>query len=496
MNRDVPGVRHLDLEIRPDPDRVVAKTFLPGQELLTMGVSRADSILARIDAMDEADVERLLGTTTARFSFRHRDLTALLQGRFELVAHRMSDPDSASPARRLLIGACFTLEYAVEAAALFNPSMVEHPDQTGLPAGSRRFVMSVRGVGEGHVSSIEFRTGIVDASGDVVLDDSSGLAELASVLPAVYSKAVLAQRLAASRAEQSNVDYVLEVLPATFGRAELDAAVSRLDDQGLTRGSGLTTRRAIEWIADCNYLTEFSTGTTLDERVIMPRGPSEIHGMEDVRLVRFTDKNGATGYLGTYTAFDGSHVAPQLLSTTDFRTFEMSQLSGPAAIDKGMALFPRPVHGQYLSLSRWDRESTYLTSSGDLHFWETSALLQRPERPWEIMNVGNCGSPIETEAGWLVLTHGVGPMREYSIGAILLDLDDPRLVIGRLSEPLIEPTPNARSGYVPSVVYSCGAMRHGSVLVLPYGCNDVTIQFCVVDLPILLERLTASGRPT
>jgi predicted GH43/DUF377 family glycosyl hydrolase len=488
MTSTRPIVRHLDIHLRPDPQRVIARTFLPGQEILTSGVSRATAVLDRISRLSESEVERLLAVTMASFSPRHHDLAGLLDSRFELVAHRLEHPAGLSAARRRLVGACFTQEYSVEAAALFNPSMVMHPDQTGVAAGSVRFIMSLRGVGEGHLSSVEFRAGTFDGSA-VVLDESSGVATLPEPQPSRYSKAVMAQQLAEMGNDEGSSEYVLSGLPAWFGTDELTAAVGRLGDQGLTRGSGAATREAIEWIAACNYSIEFAEHSAIDERVIFPMSPSESHGLEDVRLVRFTGADGVVDYRGTYTAFDGFHVAPQLLRTSDFRTFQMSQLAGPAAKDKGMALFPRPIHGDYFALSRWDRESTMLATSGDLRYWEGAATLQTPEYPWEVIQVGNCGSPIETERGWLVLTHGVGPMREYSIGALLLDLHDPRVVLGRLPEPLLAPRPDDRSGYVPSVVYSCGGLLHGDVLVLPYGCNDATIRFALIDVPQLLDLL-------
>jgi predicted GH43/DUF377 family glycosyl hydrolase len=488
LTKPSPRLRHLDIELRPDPARVVAKTFLPGQEILTAGISRASAVLDRIGLLTESEVERLLEKTLAGFSTRHRDLPALLDARFDMVAHRLDHPDDASSARRQLVGACFTQEYSVEAAALFNPSMVMHPDQSGVETGSVRFVMSMRGVGEGHLSSVEFRSGIFDG-GNVLLDESSGVAVLAESQPGHYSKAVLAQQLAEMGNDESSSDYVLSELPSWFGRVELDAAVSRLDGQGLTRGSGAPIREAIEWIAACNYSITFPHDSSLDERVMIPASPSESHGLEDVRLVRFTGADGVVDFRGTYTAFDGSRVAPQMLRTNDFRTFHVSQLAGPAAKDKGMALFPRQIHGDYFALSRWDRENTMLATSGDLRHWHESATLQTPLYPWEMIQVGNCGSPIETAVGWLVLTHGVGPMREYSIGAMLLDLDDPRIMLGRLAEPLLAPMPGDRSGYVPSVVYSCGGMIHVDTLVLPYGCNDATIRFALIDVPSLLDAL-------
>jgi predicted GH43/DUF377 family glycosyl hydrolase len=308
-------------------------------------------------------------------------------------------------------------------------------------------------------------------------------------VPTAYSKAVFEQQLAELGGDQSSADYVMAVLPPSFSRGHLDSALYRLNDQGLTRGSAASTVDQLELIAACNYSTTFPADSAVQERVIIPGSPSETHGLEDVRLVRFTEANGNVDYRGTYTAFDGSHVVPQLIRTKDFRTFHMSQFSGPAAKDKGMALFPRRVGGRYMALSRWDRENNTLAASDDMHHWEKLGTLQAPEQTWELVQLGNCGPPIETSAGWLVLTHGVGPMREYSIGAMLLDLEDPSIVLGQLSEPLIKPAPPDRNGYVPNIVYSCGAMLHGDLLVLPYGCDDALIRISLIDVKALLERL-------
>jgi predicted GH43/DUF377 family glycosyl hydrolase len=247
-------------------------------------------------------------------------------------------------------------------------------------------------------------------------------------------------------------------------------------------------------VAANNYTVEFPAETCIGERVLWPSGPAEVVGMEDARFVRFVDEDGTVTYRATYTAFDGALVAPQLISTTDFRVFAISQLSGPFAINKGMALFPRKVAGRYLALSRWDRERSAITMSDDGHEWAEATTLRPTPRTWELIQVGNCGSPLETREGWLVLTHGVGPMREYSIGAMLLDLDDPRRLIGTLSDPLLVPSEDERDGYVPNVVYSCGALIHGQTMVLPYGFADNAVGFALVDLAELLDRLTASGR--
>lgn len=483
-------VRWTEHVLEPDATRVVAGTFLPGQELMTLGASRAGAVLDRVMAMTEAEVARDAEQTLASFGDRHQDLPAILAARFELVAHRVAEPSMVSQARRMLIGAYFTREYAVESAALFNPSMVVHPDQSDAPPGSVRFVMSLRGVGEGHLSCIEFRSGSVDERGDVHLDPVPVGVSLPTSRPERLAKRVFTSQLLKAGQEHSSADFVLEQLPAAFSREELSVAIGSLQGQDLTRGPAAATTDVLRAIAASNYTVEFPAESDLAQRVLMPVGPAENHGMEDLRLVRFTDEAGTVDYRGTYTAFDGSSVSPHLLTTTDFRTFSIAQLGGPAAVDKGMALFPRRVNGALVALSRWDRENNTIAMADDDGDWHEWATLQLPRQPWELVHVGNCGSPIETSVGWLVLTHGVGPMRAYSMGAMLLDLDDPRVVIGRLSEPLISPPPLSRDGYVPNVVYSCGAMVHGDALVIPCGFNDTTTRIAVVDLPALLSRLT------
>lgn len=489
MTDKAPMLRLTPHVLRANPSRVVMKTFLPGQELLIPGESQAPGILERVMAMSPAEVDRSLALTLAAFGPRHADLAEVLAARFQLVAHRLPRPGRVSLPRRQLIGAYFTQEYAVESAALLNPSMVAHPDQSGLPDGSLRFVMTARGVGEGHISSIEFRTGTIASDDSVHVDEPDGRTVLPVLAPATYSKALFTEQLDQLAEDAGSARFVLDHLGDTFGIAELDMAILLLETQTLTRGPVGVTVDFLRWTAMCSYRTEFPPDSTLDQRVIMPTSPTESHGMEDVRFVRFTEADGSVDYRGTYTAFDGAHIAPQLLRTTDFTCFDISQMAGPAARDKGMALFPRRVNGVYLALSRWDRENNTLARSTDMMRWEELGLIESPRQPWEIVRVGNCGPPIETEAGWLMLTHGVGPMRAYSMGALLLDLDDPSVVLGALKRPLISPDPEHRDGYVPNVVYSCGGIMHGDTLVLPYGCNDSTIRIALVDVPALLAEL-------
>lgn len=486
---DPSWVRRTDVRLGPDPTRVVSTLFLPGQELLASGESRSAGVLARVLGLTDGEVDAELDALARAFARRHRDLDASWDAHFALMRHRLTDVADLTPHRRRLIGAYFTQEFAVEGAALFNPTLVPHPDQRGVAAGATRFVMTVRAVGEGHVSSMGLRTGVIDAHDDLTFDPPPSVGVLPATLAAPYSREAFQHRLDDLGGHLTNADFVLDALPPTFDRNDLDRALDVLRAQRLTRGAAERTIARLEWIADCTYQVEYPSDSAIGERVLLPHGASESHGVEDVRMVRFTAPDGEQEYLASYTAFDGREVSMQLLRTSDFTRFTATPLSGPGARNKGLALFPRQVGDRYLALSRADRETNSVTTSSDLLHWEEPVVVQRPAHPWELVQLGNCGSPIETESGWVVLTHGVGPMRTYCIGALLLDLDDPIRVRGRLARPLLTPAADERSGYVPNVVYSCGAMLHGRTLVLPYGCSDSTIRIALADLDALIEEL-------
>lgn len=453
MTNNAPWVQRASLTLRPDPSRVLARLFLPGQEFLGNGVSRADAVIARVLAMDDACTGQVLLETRSGFDSRHHDLTGTFREHFALVAHRIPGADDLSDERRQLVGAYFTQEYALEAAALFNPSLVTHPDQDGLAEGELRFVMSLRAVGEGHISSIELRTGVLGAtSGEVRLDEADPHPTTGRVTPTTMSS----DRRADTDGSEPAPDFPAEPSPEGESAA---------------------------------YTLSYDPERPLSARVLFPTVAAESHGMEDARFVAFVD-GGTVTYHATYTAYDGSNVSPRLLSTEDWLTFRSRPQRGPAARDKGMALFPRKVRGRYLALTRWDRESLGVTGSDDAMTWGPPSTLVSPDRAWEIVQLGQCGSPIETASGWLVLTHGVGPMRTYGIGALLLDLDDPSVVLGALERPFLTPNAQEREGYVPNVVYSCGALVHRDQLVLPYGCSDSMVRFAFVNLPTLLDHLS------
>lgn len=446
------------------------------------------AVIDRVLDLSEEDTATTLGRTLARFSGHYRDLAATLEQNFHQIAHRLDSTITVGRAQRQLIGAYLTQEYALEAAALFNPSMVAHPDQAGCQPGEVRFIMTLRAVGEGHMSSIEFRTGTVGDAG-IRLDPPGRFPDTGQAVPVPLDRELFRAKLADVGADDENARFLLDLLQPRFTTPALNIALAELHKQRLTRGdSGALAERA-RYLAASSYAVEFDDRSALSERVLWPVGPAESHGMEDARLVRFTDGDDVT-YYATYTAFDGSQVAPQLLQTSDFQTFTVSPLAGPSARNKGMAIFPRRIGGRYAALSRWDRESNAIGYSVDGRRWSEAITIQTPTRPWELIQLGNCGSPIETPSGWLVFTHGVGPMREYAIGAILLDLEHPERLIAALPEPLLVADESERDGYVPNVVYSCGPMIHGDNIVLPYGCSDSSVRIAIVSLSQLLARLT------
>jgi len=478
----------------PDPRRVIAKPYLPGEEIYSPdGKSRVKIVLERILSIPEAEVAGLLGDVLGNFAHRHRDFTQVLHHHFQMVAHHLEQGVTLSEERRLLIGAYFTHEYSIEAAALFNPSLVPAPDQSRLadpPGSQQRFIMSVRAVGEGHVSSIGFRTGVIDERCNLTFDQVSNYAITGRRKKPLYEKYLFGSQLAELGASNEITAMVLDPLSERFTFDELERSLTSLEEKHLfPQVIAFETAKIIHLLASSNYLVVYPHDSPVSERVIFPAGPRETQGMEDARFVRFVHDNGSVVYYATYTAFDGLEVLPQLIETEDFVSFRVGTLNGTHARNKGMALFPRMIDGKYVMLARSDRENTYLMRSENVRYWNETVLLQAPEQPWELIQIGNCGSPIETEGGWLVLTHGVGPMRRYAIGAMLLDLEDPTHIIGHLAEPLMVPESDEREGYVPNVLYSCGSMVHRDHLVLPYGFSDGGIKIALIRVPDLIDRL-------
>jgi predicted GH43/DUF377 family glycosyl hydrolase len=419
------------LYLRPDPARVVVRPFRPATEprdLAPTDKTRANHIVDRVLALDPETAASQLADVLENFQGRHRNLLEI----FEARADEMEDAFAAhaifNRTQRQLVGAYFLHEYSFEAAALFNPSIVSHPDQSGAPEGGRRFVLSLRAVGEGHVSSLTFRSGSIAADGSVAIDPAARLA----------STPKLRNRISSPDGDE------VEVI--------------------------------------------FKPDEDISERVIFPVTEAQSNGIEDARFVEF-DEGGRKTFYATYTAYSGKAIRSELIETADFLSFRMSPLRGLAARNKGMALFPRKIDGKYAMIARQDNENLYLVYSDDLYSWEGGRPLLKPQFPWEFVQIGNCGSPIELDEGWLLLIHGVGPVRKYSIGAALLDKNDPSRVLARSREPLVRPEPSEREGYVPNVVYTCGAMRHRDRIVLPYAVSDTFSNFATIKIAALLGAM-------
>src|SRR4029077_13231236 len=425
--------------LRPDQSRVLLRPFRPETP------ERASRIIARIMSLPESQVGPLLDEVSAEFSRRHQQIHSSFLERFEQVRDLVLTDEEISEQRQLLIGSYFVCEFSLESAALFNPSIVPHPDQSELPPGALRFILSLRATGEGHISSITFRTGIIHSDKRIEVQTQTGfLTEPRQIPNPHYEKALFERKLFELGLTSGFTRRIMDKYGERFSLEELRAHLevemkqSRLSDQEAIRG--------ILMLAQSNYEVQFQPQQPLSERILFPATPSQRNGIEDARFVHFRNDDGGYIYYATFTAYDGRVVVPELVETSDFLLFRFRTLNGPAAENKGMAIFPRKIGGMYAMLSRQYNENIYLMFSDNVHFWNERKVLLKPAFPWELVQIGNCGSPIETDAGWLVLSHGVGPMRKYCIGAFLLDLDDPSQVIGRLREPLLKPNESEREG--------------------------------------------------
>ena len=478
-------LRRHEVTLLPESARVIIRPFIPSD------IHRMTTIIGRALALTEDEVARELSAVRQEFDARHFDVESLLTAHYQKVRQHVFTQRPLSHERQLLIGALFSGEYALESAALFNPSIVPHPDQSGVSTGGLRFIMSLRATGEGHISSIEFRSGCIAADGGIVLDPISRFVTVPEIVPNPrYRKKRFIIKLHEMGFGDTHAAAVMTPLAENFTRSELNQSVSSVRRQTQpTTGDLVRTLECIQWLADSNYELRFSDKLTMSERIIFPVSPNEANGIEDARFVRFTDDDGSVMYYATYTAYNGRAILPQFIETEDFLHFRILTLNGSAVQNKGMALFPRRIGGRYAMLSRQDDENLLLMFSDSPHHWSDPQVILRPAEMWECVKIGNCGSPIETEAGWLVITHGVGPMRKYCSGAALLDLDDPTRVIGRLREPLLAPEGVEREGYVPNVVYSCGSMLHGRELILPYAVSDRASAITSLSLDDLLVAL-------
>ncbi len=449
--------------------------------------------MTRILALPETEVLPLLDQVLADFSTRHENIDEVFCERFHQVRTLLSLDGNLSEPRKRLIGSYFVCEYSLESAALFNPSIVPHPDQSGVPPNGLRFILSLRATGEGHLSSITFRTGMIYADSRIEVGNAVGyLSEARQVPNALYERTLFERKLHELGVANEFTRRAINRLGESFDLDELRAAVNEELRQPCAPDKEQSNRNSAEeiWnLADSNYQVQFRPDQELSERIIFPASPSQRNGIEDARFVHFRNDDGTAVYYATFTAYDGRVVMPELMETSDFLKFRFLTLNGPAAQNKGMALFPRKINGLYAMLSRQDNENLYLVFSDDVHFWYEPRLILAPCFPWEMVQIGNCGSPIETDEGWLVLSHGVGPMRQYAIGAFLLDKDNPAKVIGRLPEPLLRPTEEERRGYVPNVVYTCGALVHRGQLILPYAYADHATRFATVALDEVLAAM-------
>jgi len=477
---------------QPDSSRVIAR-FLYNND------QRSGDLINKVLSLSEKQQRETLIQVLRDYSKRHRSISKIFEKNFNRLTPIFNqlgiDPSTLTSAQRGLIGSYFTMEYSIEAAAFFNPSIMEDPDQTGLAPGEKRVIISFRATGEGHISSIVFRSGILDRDNNIIIEPPGRMLESPErITNHTYHKDSFLRKLQEMQSPANAVAYTAmqEKLPETFVYEELKKYVeeTRILMGGSTVDEVLLNE--ILWLASSHYEMDFSVDTSISERVIFPIAHTEMKGIEDARFVKFTEASGEITYYATYTAYDGITILPKLLFTRDFYHFTVLPIHGEIAQNKGMALFPRKVHGLYAMLCRADGMNNYISFSSNMTVWRKSTLLQEPRFPWELVQMGNCGSPIETPEGWLVITHGVGPVREYSLGVSLLDLESPEIEIGRLDTPILVPNDLEREGYVPNVVYSCGSIIHNDSLIIPYAMSDYASTYATVNVSELLSELKRS----
>jgi len=479
-----------NIKFIPDSKRVVARFFVNGDE-------RTRQMVARIMVLNEKQVVETLEQTLREFARRHRNISAIFFKHCEkikpVIEAMQINYDEISLERKMLIGAYCTMEYAIESAAIFNPSIVEDFDQSGLEAGEKRVIISFRATGEGHISSIVFRRGILDKDNNLLIMKIGHHIDKAEIMhKTFFNKERFLMKLSEMHTQDKYITQIMQDLPDEFEYAVLkDMLNSALSDSTIREERRIALNEIL-WLAKSFYDLEFKHDSDITERVIFPISDSESRGIEDARFVRFTDDDGSNRVMATYTAYNGHTILPKLISTEDFYTFRVMPLHGAGAQNKNLALFPRKIKGKYAMLARIDGVNNYIMYSDRVTQWNDPILLQEPRYAWEFTQIGNCGSPLWTAEGWLVITHGVGTMRRYCIGASLFDLDDPSKEIGRLNEPLLSPLEDEREGYVPNVVYSCGAIIHNNSLILPYAVSDYSSTYAVVDMVELIDALKKS----
>ncbi|MBZ0294165.1 MAG: glycoside hydrolase family 130 protein [Anaerolineae bacterium] len=468
-----------------DSSRVITRLNRPEDP------QRVTRIIQRVLDLDDATAETLLAQVMADFSNRHKNIRMVFKQHLNKIKGYIPQEIVVSETKEALIGAYFTMEYSIESAALFNPSIVPHPNQSNIENGNLRFIMSLRATGEGHLSSIVFRSGVLDSSNTALFDPISEYVVTPEVhLDPVYDLNLFRLKLIEMEADNDVMRHLLNQLLDTFSYHGLKRNIEILQANPVFPVERQNrTFEIIYWLANSNYEVYFEPTHLISERVIFPTSKIESRGIEDARFVQFFNDDGQVTYYATYTAYNGVSILPQLIETKDFINFKISTLNGKAAQNKGMALFPRKIQDRYVMLSRQDGENNRIMFSGNIHFWQESEIIQEPTRPWELIQLGNCGSPLETSEGWIVLTHGVGPMRQYCIGAILLELENPAKVIASLKEPLLVPHEEEREGYVPNVVYSCGSLIHNNELIIPYAMSDVMSGIATVKITDLIGRM-------
>jgi len=480
------SIERKTVKVYPDSKRVIARFFYNGE-------IRAKEVIGKVIGLNEDVVFDIISPILQEYSKRHRNITRILLRHCSKLSVLFKDlninEEELSTYRKLLLGSYFTHEYSIESAAFFNPSIIEDPDQSDLEEGEKRMIISFRAVGEGHISSIAFRRALIDKNNNIeVIGAGNYIDEAEIIRNATYNKKLFFEKAAITQIDIGSLKEIEGQLEETFEYAHLRRIILESQKLEMDDIKKLEYDKML-WLADSYYEIVFSLDTDISDRVIFPISEFERKGIEDARFVKFVDDDGTYAYYATYTAYDGAMIMPKLLHTTDFYDFKVMPLYGAGAQNKNLALFPRKVNGKYVMMSRIDGWNNYIMYSDKINIWEKPIRLQEPKFSWEFVQIGNCGSPLETEHGWLMITHGVGPMRRYVIGVSLLQLDDPSVIIGRLNEPLLIPNKDEREGYVPNVVYSCGAIIHNNKLIVPYGLSDYSSSFAVVDLNDLINKL-------
>lgn len=471
-------VKRTDIKIMANPNKVLP-LFLNFKNKV-----RINDIISSVAALDDNTVEKTLNQVFQEFENRHVDFSEVILNHYNIIAAKVNIPRNFSLSRRLLIGAYFTKEYSNESAALFNPSIVIFPAQNSNNSDVIRFVMSLRATGEGHISSIVFKTGMISKEGDIVLDkDADKLVVAQKNNSLIYTKSFISERVKLNKRVNPEI---FNYLPEEFSEKEAYRIIADIKKKRLFNLNG--TKKVLEAIFDTNYDVSFDKNIALNSKVIFPVSKAESMGMEDVRFVKFKEDN-EEFFIGTYTAYNGKNIQVQIIRTKDFNTFKIRSLYGKVAQDKGMALFPEKINGKYAMISRQGGTDISIMYSDDLYFWNNFTVIQKPKREWELTQIGNSGSPIKTPHGWLLLTHAVGPLRKYVLSASLLDLNNPEIVLASLDEPLLSPNSNEREGYVPNVVYTCGLIQHGENLIIPYAMSDSASSFATVNLQELIDKL-------